>query len=605
MPVDASIPLAAGNIPGNAMNSMVSMYEFATKMKHQQQAEQAQNALRGIFQDQSNIDPKTGMPNQQAVGKMMQIDPAYGMEIQNTMAKMQHEREQAKTAQIHAKLYQMNINKKQADMLAEAQGEVHAFHDNLMAKGANPQDATARTTAYKNERLDEWVKEGSLLPEQAEAMRGSFNPQERVGLDSRAYKAYVNERKDATKGQVKLTPVAIDQMSKAIDAMAPRVKTSDETGGQGAPYKTAGQTPAASTWSDMIPIGDESSGEPGPAIRIKAGNAQPGTYDAARQEFRDAMARNDAAGMIAAAKKAGAKVQRLGKPYHERAFLGDDGKMHAGAIVYPDLDGGEPVIKYIGGSAKSLDSHGKVESDEAQDAQRRVKQAASAGQPVDHSTIKFMAGQYLAGDKSVLQNLGRGQQGSKNLMELRAEIARQAKEQGETPAMVAQRIAEFEGAKAGQRALGTRTANVEMAVQEAKQMMPLALKASAEMKRTNIRSVNDLQQWALSKTSSPELRRLSAATNSLIIIYARAINPTGVPTDSDKNHAREVLDKGFSDGDYKAAVDQLFLEMGAAEASPALVKQKFRELAGGGEKPPAGKPAPAKPAKDYGKMLGF
>ena len=44
---------------------------------------------------------------------------------------------------------------------------------------------------------------------------------------------------------------------------------------------------------------------------------------------------------------------------------------------------------------------------------------------------RSMAEQYLAGDKSVLQNLGRGVQGSSNLVALRGEIAKQAAEQKE------------------------------------------------------------------------------------------------------------------------------------------------------------------------------
>jgi hypothetical protein len=211
-------------------------------------------------------------------------------------------------------------------------------------------------------------------------------------------------------------------------------------------------------------------------------------------------------------------------------------------------------------------------------AEKRADAAASsADDTIPPETLHFMARQALTGDTSVIQNIGRGKQGSKNIKAFREELRKTAQEMGISPEELAARNAEFFGTKAGERALGTRTAQVGMAVAEAQRMIPLALKASEEATRTGFKSLNDIQQAVQKGTASPALRKFVAANNSLVNVYSRAVSPTGTPTVSDKDHAREVLSVGFSKGDYKAAVEQLQAEMEAAQASPGDVRKEFRE----------------------------
>src|SRR5690606_6718593 len=59
--------------------------------------------------------------------------------------------------------------------------------------------------------------------------------------------------------------------------------------------------------------------------------------------------------------------------------------------------------------------------------------ASGTGEPtIDDETLTAMAEQYLAGDKSVFQNLGRGAQGATNVVALRKRVAEVAKEAGMT-----------------------------------------------------------------------------------------------------------------------------------------------------------------------------
>jgi hypothetical protein len=213
-------------------------------------------------------------------------------------------------------------------------------------------------------------------------------------------------------------------------------------------------------------------------------------------------------------------------------------------------------------------------------------------------TLKTMAEQYLAGDKSVFQNLGRGAQGSANIVALRGEVAKQMAERGMTGADMATKMAEFSGLQAGERTLGTRTANIEMAVNEAKNMIPIALAASDAVDRTKFPTLNSLILAGEKGTGGEAVVKLTAATNSLVNAYSRAISPTGVPTVSDKDHAREILSSAYSKGQYRAAVELLMQEMNAAQQSPGQVRQGFREGYGGNAAPaapPAWTPGAAAP----------
>lgn len=189
---------------------------------------------------------------------------------------------------------------------------------------------------------------------------------------------------------------------------------------------------------------------------------------------------------------------------------------------------------------------------------------------------RFMARQYLAGDKSVLQNLGRGAQGARDLLAVRKAIRTEAEAKGMKPDEVASTIAEFEGLKSGERALGNRTATAGMAVNEASQFADLAVKASDKVNRTNYPSFNKILLAGEKGTGDKDVVQFGAYNNSLINAYARAISPSGTPTVSDKDHAREMLSTAYSKGQYAAVVDAMKKEMSAAMKSPGMVREEFR-----------------------------
>jgi hypothetical protein len=231
---------------------------------------------------------------------------------------------------------------------------------------------------------------------------------------------------------------------------------------------------------------------------------------------------------------------------------------------------------------KILEAREKA-NDKLKEIDKRFK---TSGGTFDQQTMDIMADQYLAGDKSVFQNLGRGIQGSANIQALRQTVANKMREYGISGAEQATKIAEMAGLTAGERTLGTRTANIEMAVNEAYNMLPLALSASENVPRGKWTDLNKLIQAGATHSSDPAMANFLAAHNAVINTYARAISPSGVPTVTDKEHAREIFTTATGPAAYKAVLDQIAREMEAARRSPGQVREEFRRGHTGATAPP-------------------
>lgn len=273
---------------------------------------------------------------------------------------------------------------------------------------------------------------------------------------------------------------------------------------------------------------------------------------------------------------------------------GDDGNLH----YIPGGPGDPAYVRML--AQKSIDPNavhvaGKGAELYKTDARGNVsilhKNVDSAPEAtLGDDTTKAMAAQYLAGDKSVMQNLGRGAQGAANIVKLRDEIYSQADAQGLDGKAIVNNFNEQAGNLAGQRSIGTRAANISLAANEANNMIPIALEASAKVPRGEWMPWNKMVQAYQTGTSSPELARFVAATNSLVNSYVRAVSPSGVPTDSMREHAYSMLNSAQSPKAYEAVTSIMQDEMKAAMAAPAQVRKELRR-----EEPAA---TEAKPAID-------
>lgn len=163
---------------------------------------------------------------------------------------------------------------------------------------------------------------------------------------------------------------------------------------------------------------------------------------------------------------------------------------------------------------------------------------------------------------------------------------------------------ELAGQKAQARSLGTRSAAIEQAASEAREMSQIVLDTSAAFDRTNFQPINKALAAYQTRSGGTEVRQFGAAVNSYINAYARAVNPSGVATVSDKEHAREMLSTADSPDQVKAIISVLDREMTAAQNSPRNVKDSLRREITGAPAPAGGHGAQT-PKASTGKTINF
>ena len=192
------------------------------------------------------------------------------------------------------------------------------------------------------------------------------------------------------------------------------------------------------------------------------------------------------------------------------------------------------------------------------------------------ATLRSMARQYWAGDRTVFQNLGRGAQGAANIVALREMVTTIGDEMGKTPEELARVVAQFEGVKSGFRSIGNRSARVLMGATEAGLMADIVLETSEAVDRTEYPDLNAIAQAVRKGTGDAAIARFNAALNSFVNVYSNAITTSASgATVSDKEHAREMLNTAFTKGQIEGTIDIMLREIEAAKASPKHVKERF------------------------------
>jgi len=135
---------------------------------------------------------------------------------------------------------------------------------------------------------------------------------------------------------------------------------------------------------------------------------------------------------------------------------------------------------------------------------------------------------------------------------------------------------EAAGAGAGSRALGTQSAKILTAANEAGQMVDVVRDYSSKVNRTQYPTINSIQNAVDKGTGGAEIVKLNTAINALVNSYARAINPNGVATVSDKNHAREIINSNYANGQINAILDVMGQEMDIAKTSPSEAAKQLK-----------------------------
>lgn len=185
-------------------------------------------------------------------------------------------------------------------------------------------------------------------------------------------------------------------------------------------------------------------------------------------------------------------------------------------------------------------------------------------EPLTDQSLDGRAYQLSAGDiKSAYAGLGFGDNRNKKLINERA--LKRLVDSGMTIEQAAKYLSdqtqEFAargtGMSAEARTAGTREANLGIILKATDAAIPAALEASAKVARTNWLPLNQIIQKGQVIASNPELREFGMANLQLAEHWARAMNPTGVMRESDRDLALGFLSTADSPETYKRVVAQL------------------------------------------------
>jgi hypothetical protein len=187
----------------------------------------------------------------------------------------------------------------------------------------------------------------------------------------------------------------------------------------------------------------------------------------------------------------------------------------------------------------------------------------------------FNAQRLAKGDTSILQNLGNSKEMGKLKQAYKNRAADYYTEQGKGPDEANAMVAKFGGMKSGARVLANRLASMETAIANVQGTAPIVLDISARIPRTQYPKLNDVILAYQKNTGGTEVRRLGVAVETLAASYANALTRTGVTTEGMREHARSLLEQGYTHGQMGAVVDQMLIDMSREQATTKGALDEF------------------------------
>lgn len=247
----------------------------------------------------------------------------------------------------------------------------------------------------------------------------------------------------------------------------------------------------------------------------------------------------------------------------------------------------------------------RYKADYDEGAYSRKSGRKGEGNLLSEDALRLAAEQYISGDRSVVVGYGRN---PATLAALKNTVAKIAKERGISGSRLASLTAEFEGIKAGQRALGTRTANLDVAARELDNFAGQALAASDKVPRVGFKPINELMRLGRNQWSA-EQAAFEAYNRSVITAFAQVSARTGSATVHNTEEAEHMLNTAQTPEQYKAVIKALQNDarqaIKAAKDTKSSMSDEFVESSGGATRPkgatspsqgaaPGGSPGPKK-----------
>jgi len=205
---------------------------------------------------------------------------------------------------------------------------------------------------------------------------------------------------------------------------------------------------------------------------------------------------------------------------------------------------------------------------------QQTKPSIAGAGTLSPAALEFTAKQYLTGDRQAAAGFARS---TTARVALQNAIVDEAAKQGKSPEQISAMMAEYAGTTAGSRTVGQRAANIALAATEAQEMLTIVKEQSDLFPRSNFVPWNVALKAYESGTGDPNIAAFGASVNALVNVYARAINPTGVPTVSDKEHARAIINMVQAPQQLDAVLAIINRELSIAKKAPSAVRAQIRE----------------------------
>lgn len=200
---------------------------------------------------------------------------------------------------------------------------------------------------------------------------------------------------------------------------------------------------------------------------------------------------------------------------------------------------------------------------------------------LDDDTARSVAERYVtSGNRMVMTGYGRT---GENMAKLAKAVKDMMAEKDITPEMMAHREAEWEGRKAGQRALGTAETRMALPAVESQQAIKLARGVIERVPRTSFLPMNRLVEGYQNQTLDPDQRELFARNQAVVNTYSAVMaRGAAITTDSSRHRADELLQTAFDPKSYNRVLDTLEQEIAMAINAPQQVREIFRKHYGQG-----------------------
>lgn len=198
--------------------------------------------------------------------------------------------------------------------------------------------------------------------------------------------------------------------------------------------------------------------------------------------------------------------------------------------------------------------------------------------PFSEDVADVMAYNALRGDPKALTGLSRANGGAQ-LRQVMESMVKIGKAQGLSNDQIGSKLAmvrtQYQGFMSGQKAVGTRGGQLELAATAAKGMGEIAKQQSRKVQRGQFMPLNRVQQAIERNTGDKDIVAFNAAVNSFVNAYARAITPVGAPTDASREKAYGMLSTAMSQEQFDNVMRVLDAEMDTELAAVQQVRENL------------------------------